>query len=233
MKFTKDEAHKELVAKMTTKGEKLNLSERSINEQLEKLIALIANDETELGAFVDSILPLVKTADANVRNDVSVGINEYKKNNPIQEPKKETKEEKVDPNAELVARLAALEHELSESKKQRALLDIKGNLINEMKKKGIEDEDWINSFVSEVNITEDFDVNAKAEHYLGVYNKMYSKVKSNVTPHGAGGTNNDKIFYGANTNLDIAVDEVYNAITFTPPSTAELFKAMMEKYREE
>lgn len=192
MKFTKDEAYKELVAKMTTKGEKLNLSERSINEQLERLIALIANDETELSAFVDSILPLVKTADANVRNDVSFGINEYKKNNPIQEPKKETKEEKVDPNAELVARLAALENELSESKKQRALSDIKGNLINEMKKKGIEDEDWINSFVSEVNITEDFDVEAKAEHYLGVYNKMYSKVKSNVTPQNAGGVNTDK-----------------------------------------
>lgn len=192
MKFTKDEAYKELVAKMTTKGEKLNLSERSINEQLERLIALIANDETELNAFVDSILPLVKTADANVRNDVSFGINEYKKNNPIQEPKKETKEEKVDPNAELVARLAALENELSESKKQRALSDIKGNLINEMKKKGIEDEDWINSFVSEVNITEDFDVEAKAEHYLGVYNKMYSKVKSNVTPQGAGGMSTDK-----------------------------------------
>lgn len=192
MKFTKDEAYKELVAKMTAKGEKLNLSERSINEQLEKLIALIANDETELGAFVDSILPLVKTADANVRNDVSVGINEYKKNNPIQEPKKEQKEEKVDPNAELVARLAALENKLSESEKQRALSDIKGNLINEMKKKGIEDEDWINSFVSEVNITEDFDVESKAEHYLGVYNKMYSKVKSNVTPETSGGTNTDK-----------------------------------------
>lgn len=192
MKFTKDEAYKELVAKMTTKGEKLNLSERSINEQLERLIALIANDETELDAFVESILPLVKTADANVRNDVSFGINEYKKNNPIQEPKKETKVEKADPNAELVARLAALENELSESKKQRALSDIKGNLINEMKKKGIEDEDWINSFVSEVNITEDFDVEAKAEHYLGVYNKMYSKVKSNVTPQNAGGVNTDK-----------------------------------------
>jgi hypothetical protein len=192
MKFTKDEAYKELVAKMTAKGEKLNLSERSINEQLERLIALIANDETELNAFVESILPLVKTADANVRNDVSVGINEYKKNNPIQEPKKDTKDDKVDPNAELVARLAALENELSESKKQRALSDIKGNLINEMKKKGIEDEDWINSFVSEVNITEDFDVEAKAEHYLGVYNKMYSKVKSNVTPQNAGGVNTDK-----------------------------------------
>ena len=48
MKFTKDEAYKDLVAKMTAKGEKLNLSDRSINEQLETLMTLIANDETEL-----------------------------------------------------------------------------------------------------------------------------------------------------------------------------------------
>lgn len=192
MKFTQEEAYKDLVARMTANGEKLNLSERSINEQLEKLIALVANEEMEITSFVDSVLPFVKTADANVRNDVSYGINEYKKNNPIQEPKKNVVEDKVDPNAELIARLAALENELSESKKQRALSDIKGSLINEMKKKGIKDEDWINSFVSEVNITEDFDVNAKAEHYVGVYNKMCSKVKSNITPQESGGATVDK-----------------------------------------
>ena len=44
MKFTKDEAYKELVAKMTAKGEKLNLSERSVNEQLETLISFISNE---------------------------------------------------------------------------------------------------------------------------------------------------------------------------------------------
>ena len=47
MKFTKEEAIKELVAKMTTKGEKLNLSQRSINEQVEHLYTLIANEEME------------------------------------------------------------------------------------------------------------------------------------------------------------------------------------------
>lgn len=192
MKFTKEEAYKELVAKMTAKGEKLNLSERSINEQLEKLIALVANDETELSAFVESVLPFVKTADANVRNDVSVGINEYKKNNPIQEPKKEPTAKTEDPNAALIERIAAMEKELAESKKQKTLSDIRGNLISEMKKKGVKDDEWIESFVSEVNITEDFDVEAKAEHYVGVYNKMSSKVKSNVTPDGSGGASTDK-----------------------------------------
>lgn len=192
MKFTKEEACKELVAKMTAKGEKLNLSERSINEQLEKLIALVANDETELDAFVENVLPFVRTADANVRNDVSVGINEYKKNNPIQEPKKDPTMKTEDPNAALIERIAAMEKELAESKKQKTLSDIRGSLISEMKKKGVKDDEWIDSFVSEVNITEDFDVAAKAEHYVGVYNKMSSKVKSNVTPDGSGGASTDK-----------------------------------------
>ena len=40
---------------------------------------------------------------------------------------------------------------------------------------------------------------------------------------------------GGNTEENIArtIEAGANAITFTPPSTAELFKAMMEKYREE
>ena len=54
MKFTKDEAYKELVVRMTAKGEKLNLSERSVNEQLETLISLIANEEMELTDFVEN-----------------------------------------------------------------------------------------------------------------------------------------------------------------------------------
>ena len=44
MKFTKEDAYKELVKLMTAKGEALNLSSRSINEQLEKLMPLLAND---------------------------------------------------------------------------------------------------------------------------------------------------------------------------------------------
>ena len=68
MKFTKDEAYKELVARMTAKGEKLNLSERSINEQLENLISLVATDETEMSDFVEKILPLIKTADNNIES---------------------------------------------------------------------------------------------------------------------------------------------------------------------
>ena len=77
MKFTKEDAIKELVAKLTANGEKLNLSTRSINEQIEALLPLVANEEMECTTFVDAVMPLVKTADANVRNDVSQGIKDY------------------------------------------------------------------------------------------------------------------------------------------------------------
>lgn len=190
MKFTKEEAYKDLVAKLTAKGEKLNLSERSINEQLENLITLIANDEMEMSDFIEKVTPFIKTADANVRNDVSVGINEYKKNNPPKpnvEPIQTPKDDDV-----LADRLKALEEKLAASEKQNAINEKKSQLLNKIKEKGVKDEAWISDFLSEVNITEDLDVEAKAEHYVGIYNKMASFVDANITPRNAGGSGNDK-----------------------------------------
>ena len=55
MKFTKDDVRKELSTQIVAKGETLSLSERSINEQLDTLMSLLANDETELEDFVNPI----------------------------------------------------------------------------------------------------------------------------------------------------------------------------------
>lgn len=196
MKFTKEDAYKDLVSKIPNKGQTLNLSERSINEQLDTLIPLLANDETELNDFVAKVLPIFKTADGNVKNDVSAGINEYKKNNPFVKttpPQTPTVETKVDDtNKELLDRLASLEKEIADSKKAKTISGIRESLISEIKNKGVKDDEWIESFVSEVNITEDFDVNAKAEHYVGVYNKMNARVTASVTPAGTGGGTSDK-----------------------------------------
>ena len=87
-KFTKEQALEELKKQIPGKGEKLNLSERSISEQLETLMPLLTTDDTELSDFINKVLPIFKTADANVRNDVSVGIKDYKDKNPVktQEP---------------------------------------------------------------------------------------------------------------------------------------------------
>ena len=187
MKFTKDDAYKELVRQMTANGEKLNLSDRSINEQLEKLIPLIASDETELNVFIESTLPFFKTADANVRNDVSVGIKEYKENNPINpKPKEETHEEKHEEPNDFEARLAALEAENNAQKEVIRVQKIKEALISKMKEKGIKNDKWINTMVGNINISGDFDVDANADNYLELYNSMMADYNPNATPKQAG-----------------------------------------------
>ena len=189
MKFTKEDANKELVAKMTAKGEKLNLSQRSMNEQVEHLYTLIANEEMELADFVEKVLPFVKTSDANVRNDVSQGIKDYKNQNPIVEPKNEpiVKNEPTDPNKELLERLEALEKKNRENELKLHNQNIKSNLSAKMKELGIKNAKWIDMMLENVAITEDFDVDTNATKYLELYNTMQADVDPSVTPNSTQG----------------------------------------------
>lgn len=191
MKFTKEEAIKELVAKMTTKGEKLNLSQRSINEQVEHLYTLIANEEMELADFVEKVLPFVKTSDANVRNDVSQGIKDYKTQNPIVEPKKEPIVEPNNPNKELLERLEALEKKNRENELKLHNQNIKSNLSTKMKELGIKNTKWIDMMLENISITEDFDVDTNATKYLELYNTMQADVDPSVTPNSTQGGKQD------------------------------------------
>lgn len=189
MKFTKEDANKELVARMTAKGEKLNLSQRSMNEQVEHLYTLIANEEMELVDFVDKVLPFVKTSDANVRNDVSQGIKDYKNQNPIVEPKKEpiANVEPDDPNKALLERLEALEKKNRENELKLHNQNIKSNLSSKMKELGIKNAKWIDMMLDNVAITEDFDVDTNAKKYLELYNTMQADVDPSVTPNATNG----------------------------------------------
>lgn len=201
MKFTKDEARKELMGKIPEKGQTLNLSERSINEQLDTLMPLIANDETELNDFISKVLPIFKTADGNVKNDVSVGINKYKTENPVkqpqkQEPQKQEPTNKEDAaNAELIRRLTELENKLAQQEKDKKTSDIRAEIISKLKEKGVEDTEWSKSLVSEIHIADDFDVDEKVESYLKLYNKSKSAVNANASPEGANasGKQSDKL----------------------------------------
>lgn len=178
MKFQKEDAYKELVRKMTTNGETLSLSDRSINEQLETLISVIANEETELSDFVEKVFPIFKTADANVRNDVSVSIKK------IRETTKDPKDNKIDNSSldGLLDRVKQLETELEEGKKRQKNEAQRKSLFDLLKEKGVNDEEWLNSLLNEIHISEDFDVNAKADGLLALYNKSKSQIDDQKTP---------------------------------------------------
>lgn len=197
MKFTKEDAYKELVARMTAKGEKLNLSQRSINEQIEALLPLVANDEMEVAEFVEKVLPLVRTADANVRNDVSQGIKDYKDNNPTNPTTTTTTTTQPtsgdDAQAELLKRIDALEQKNKAQELEIKVKGIKSQLMSKMKELGIKNDKWMESLVANLNITEDFNVDEKAQGYLELYNSMQSDIDVNVTPEGADGRKPDYI----------------------------------------
>lgn len=191
MKFTRDDARKELSTQMTAKGEKLNLSERSLNEQLDALIPLLANEETELADFVSKVLPIFKTADANVRNDVSAGINDYKKQNP-QQGGAPTSTPTPSTDNPLEKRLADLEAKLAQAESAAKLSSIKAEIAAKLKEKGVKHDDWAKSLLNELAISEDVDVDAKVDSLLGIYNQMMAQANPNVTPNQAGSGNPNK-----------------------------------------
>lgn len=191
MKFTKEDVYKELVTKLTAKGEKLNLSQRSINEQIEALLPLVANDEMELADFVEKVLPIIKTSDANVRNDVSQGIKEYIDNNPTNTHQGTKTKGKEATNAgddnELLKRLEALEQKNQEQEMQLRVKGIKTQLVSKLKDLGVKSDKWIDSLITNIDINENFDIESKAQSYLELYNSMQSDIDVDVTPRNAGG----------------------------------------------
>lgn len=196
MKFTKEDACKDLMSQIPTKGETLQLSERSINEQLETLMPLLANDETELADFVASVLPVFRTADANVRANVSAQVKEYKEKNPVVEKKpEETKND--DAMSKALARIEELERKNAENEKKVKLSARRAEIVSKMKEKGVKDKEWIDDFLDQVSYDgEEFDVEAKVESYVKMYNKSLAIVDNEYTPKGPRGKN------GENKELD-------------------------------
>ena len=194
MKFTKEDACKELAAKIPQKGQTLNLSERSINEMLETLMMLVANDETELEDFVTSVLPTFRTADGNVRNDVSVGIKNYKDSNPVvvtpkkEDGKEDGKKNDDDAMAKALARIEELERKNADNERRAKLTSRRDEIASKMREKGVKNREWVNSFLDEVSFDGDeFDVDAKVESYVKMYNLSNANYDPDATPRGAGG----------------------------------------------
>lgn len=193
MKFTKEDANKELVAKMTANGESLSMSQRSITECIDNLYAVIANEEMELSDFVEKALPFFKTANSNIRNDVSAGIKKYKEDNPVpnnqeQPDKTEKKSGEEDSRDELLKRLEAMEKRMMESEMQTKRNAIKSTIVSKLNEKGLTDKEWIDAFLDEVPVTEDIDIESKVEKYLNLYNKSKASVNTDITPNGSGGS---------------------------------------------
>lgn len=188
MKFTKEEAFEKLKGLLTNDGKKaLRMSERSINAQLDTLLPLIATDDMELSDFVEKVKVSFSTMNSNAEKDNADFVKQWEKDHP-QDKKNPTDDKPKDRSGDnameqLLKRMEELEKKEMERSKETQLLQKKNELLSAMKEKGIKDEQWAQAFVAEIAITDDMDVNAKAEAYLKIYNKSKASQGGRVSPY--------------------------------------------------
>lgn len=191
MKFTKEEAFESLKGILTNNGKKtLRMSERSLKNQTEILFDLLDkyDKEMELDAFTKDVSALLGSTNSNVEKDTSDKIKEYVKQwekdhpqaNP--EPPKADDPKDDDPMAKMMKRLEELENREKAREKEQTMAQKKEDLLKAMKEKGIKDEQWSKDLVAEISMTDDFDIEAKADAYLKLYNKSQSSFSEGYTP---------------------------------------------------
>lgn len=186
MKFTKEEAFESLKGILTNGGKKpLRMSEKSINKQLEALIPLIANDDMELSDFVSKVKESFSVMNSNAEKDNSDFVKQWEKDHPQAnpEPPKSDDSKPDDAMSKMMQRLEELEKKEAMREKETKISVKRSELLKAMKDKGIKDEQWCKDLVSEISLSDDTDVGAKADSFLKLYNKSKASTgNGNVTP---------------------------------------------------
>lgn len=195
MKFTKEEAVKELTAKLTPSVENISKWERTIKENVETLCTILGeNSEIELADFVTKAVPLFNTTAGFLRKENSDLAKTFK--TEIDDLKAKLENKNVpptpptppsNPNEELMKRLEALELENKRNKDELAQREVRSKLVAKMKEKGIKSDKWIEGMLSKATLAADMDVDATAKEYLEIYNGFIADVNPNITPNNPNG----------------------------------------------
>ena len=186
MALSKENLYKQIVSKMTANGEKLGLSERSINENLDVLIPLLDNDSITEEEFLNKTLNLFKTSNANIKNDVSVGIKNYKAEQEkllAEEKNKNKPNENLTEMEKLLERIKVLEDNNTQMAEQKKINEKKSSIKNYLKEKGVDNEKWIDLIIDQVSIKGEDVIEDKGKQLLDMYNTMVADPKLNITPN--------------------------------------------------
>lgn len=182
MKFTTEQAIEKLKAYLTNDGKKpLRISDRTLKEHVENLAALVADEEMELDDFFTKVKSSFDSINANVGDDVSKAIKDYKENNPYKKPTDNKPNKPEDdgngdknPNKELLDRLAALEAKEAERVKGAAIADKRNSIKQYLAGENVKNEKWIEKMLDMMKIEEDSDSDALGKQLLEFYNAEYA-----------------------------------------------------------
>ena len=184
MKFTKEEAGKEIAAKLSKSVENIGAWDRTIRENVETLWGILGEEnEIELADFVAKSLPLFNTTAGFMRKTNADLAKSYEeKIELLKQQQTPSPSPTPDPNKELIERLAALEKANEEQKTKLAIDAKRQELTDKLKEKGVKDAKWINDLFGLVSVQADTDVDAEVDKYINLYNSSRSRYNSNVTP---------------------------------------------------
>lgn len=201
MKFTKEQAIEALKAKVPAKDKELDL-ERTITEAVDNCLAFVGEEsEMELNDFVEKAWKSVKSSiglahneNSKVAQKLKDQIAELQRKIDGKEPPKTDDDDKSiktdDPTLKaMLDKMSALEQKLAAKDAEATIAEKRQQLIAKMGE-SIKDKDWIEAYLSEISITADTDVEAKAKDYVAFYNKTHTK-GGKITPKPAGDDDDD------------------------------------------
>ena len=204
MKFTKEQVVQEM-NKRFAKDKDIDLG-RTISECVDNALKMVGeNDSLELDSFCDMVQPLISTAVGLSRfhakketEPLQHTIEELKKggkdgSQQVEEPTNNANSDDNNALKEVLERLKKLEEENASMKRVKAIGDKRKEIASKVAELGVKDEKWINAILSEVNITEDMDVEQKSKDYVELYNKFHASIGEDVTPKSSGGKPSEKI----------------------------------------
>ena len=214
-KFTKQEAIKALEAKIPAKDKELDLG-RTISEAVDNSLELIGEDsEMELEDFVAKVFKQVKTSiglthseNSKVAQKMQSQLDELQKKIDGKSGQKkddgdgdgsgnENKEIKA-----MMEKIAKMEEKLAAKETADTVAEKRKQLIAKMSE-DIKDNEWIEDYLAEINVTADTDVEAKAKDYVAFYNKTHTK-GGKVTPKSTDGGEDSDTKYVKNTVAEAA-----------------------------
>lgn len=212
MKFTEEQAVEALRAELTNKGRKTqHMFDRTLASLTAILTKKLANDETGLPDFVADVIEILNEVEGDARKKNS-DFAKYKElhpdtNPPTNEPKPNDPTKGNPEFDALKAEIEALKAANALNEKNQKLSAKKADLITALGNKGIKDKEWLDTFLSEVSITEDMDVEAKAESYAKLYNKSKANVPPTPTPGNPTGGGDNPFLESIRASARLAKDE--------------------------
>lgn len=176
MKFTKEQAVEKLNQELTNGGKKpLRMSAKTLESQVETLLAFVTDEEMELDDFVTKVKASLANINSNMEKDQSDFIKDYQKKHPEtkEDPGKggEDPNKGKDPNAELLRRLEELERKEEARNLEGTIAAKRSEIKQYLKNNNVEDEGWIDSMLGMVQVGKDDDSEARGKELLEFYNK--------------------------------------------------------------